>query len=845
MCLANSVPSNIQKEEAGEVVENELPGDNKQLHKEDEDQVGEEAPVADGRVTHEINEEDDDQVNEEALLEDAQVTQDLNEEDDQVNEEALLEDVQVTQELNEEDDQVNGEAPVEHGQVTQGLTEEDFLLLFARLLTEGQVTHEINEENDDQVNEDGQVTHEINEEDGDQVNEEAPVTVEIHEEGAHRESVCDFSGLEPLCEAVDQKDWKTAIKYVMSNQTTIEEIFRVRDLGKEIEVIFGKAVFASQWNLVEEIAKLAPPKALERLNALNGFTILHMAAAYGNIKIVQALVNKNPYLTQIRCSRGTGGLVPLTLASMSASDDQKEILEYLYPVTRDYVSQVTGDAGPSPFANSMGACLVIALIEADSYGTALSICRQFPYLVKQMVAVAEGEYSLLQKIVERPFSFLSGANLTWWERSIYSLIEVNMDRPMDYDITIDKDKLSPGSSKGTKKDEENPPETSKGSATSEGISTDYKGNITGYISVYLRRYLMLVPHVKQLYNKKLMHQQAVALVKNGLTSLYESKTNLQLENYFSNSSIMSTAIKYGSTEFVLECLGTFRFLIYHPDLSLKISKMVIEERNVKMFNYICEENEKLKRDRLSFLDENKNTILHYAATLASTRQLNSIPGAAFQVQKQMQWFKGVESIVLRKDRFVRNGDGHTARFLFTENHKELMGKGETWMKDTSGSCMLVGALIATVAFAAALTVPGGNVSDNSSNTGIPVFLQKKSFMVFAIADALALFSSITSVMMFLTVYTSRYSEEDFLKSLPQKMIIGLATLFLSMATILVSFGAAFTIVLGKRFSWAPIAMALFGCVPVFLFGFLQFPFFVGMVRSTFWPIIFWKRKLRI
>ncbi|KAI3867153.1 hypothetical protein MKX03_021011 [Papaver bracteatum] len=743
----------------------------------------------------------------------------MTEEDNDLNEEALLEDVQVTR----------------HGQVTQVLTEEDFLLLFARLLTEGQVTPEINEENDDQVNEDSQVTHEINEEDGDQVNEEAPVTIEINEEGDDLESVC-VSGLEPLCEAVDQKDWKTAIKYVTSNQTTIEEIFRVRDFGKEIEEIFGKAVFASQWDLVEEIAKLAPPKALERVNARNGYTILHMAAAYGNIKIVKALVNKNPYLTQIRCSHGTGGFVPLTLASMSTSDDQKEILEYLYPVTRDYVSQFTGDAGPSPFANSKGACLVIALIEADSYGIALSICRQFPYLVKQMVAVAEGEHSLLQKIVERPFAFLGGANLTWWERSIYSLIEVNIDCPLDYDITRNKDKLSPGSSKGTKKDEENPPETSKGSATSEGISTDYKGIITGYISVCLRRYLMLVPHVKQLYNKKLMHQQAVALVKYGLTRLYESKNNLQLQNYFSNSNIMSTAIKYGSTEFVLECLGTFSFLIYHPDLSLKISKMVIEERNVKMFNYICEQNEKLIRDRLSFSD---------AATLASTRQLNSVPGAAFQVQKQMQWFKGVESIVLQKDRFVRNGDGHTARFLFTENHKELMCKGETWMKDTSGSCMLVGALIETVAFAAALTVPGGNASDNSSNTGIPVFLQKKSFMVFAIADALALFSSIRSVMMFLAVYTSRYSEEDFLKSLPQKMIIGLATLFLSMATILVSFGAAFTIVLGKRFSWAPIAMALFGCVPVFLFGFLRFPFFVGMVRSTFWPIVFWKRKLRI
>ncbi|KAI3971810.1 hypothetical protein MKW92_025659 [Papaver armeniacum] len=739
--------------------------------------MSEEAPVADGQVTREMNGEDDDQVNEEALLEDGQ----------------------VTPELNEEDDQVNEEAPVEHGQVSQGLTEEDFLLLFARLLNEGQVTHEINEENDDQVNEDGQVTHEINEEDGDQVNVEAPVT---------EESVCDFSGLEPLCDAVHQKDWETAIKYV-----TMQGIFRVRDLGKEIEVLFGKAVFASQWDLVEEIAKLAPPKALERLNALNGYTILHMAAAYGNIKIVKALVNKNPYLTQIRCSRGTGGLVPLTLASLSASDDQKEILEYLYPITRDYISQVTGDVGPSPFANSAGAWLVIALIEADSYGIALSICRQFPYLVRQMVAKAEGENSLLQKIVEAVcISQRCQSNMVGAQHLLVS--------------------------KGTKKDEENPPESSKGS--------DYKGNITSYISVYLRRYLMLVPHVRQLYNKKLMHQQAVALVKYGITSLYESKNNLQLENYFSNSSIMSTAIKYGSTEFVLECLGTFSFLNYHPVLSLRISKMVIEERNVKMFNYICEQNEKLKRDRLSFSDENKNTILHYAATLASTRQLNSVPGAAFQVQKQMQWFKGVESIVLQKDRFVRNGDGHTARlFLFTENHKELMGKGETWMKDTSGSCMLVGALIATVAFAAALTVLGGNVSDNSNNTGTPVLLQKKSFMVFAIADALALFSSITSVMMFLAVYTSRYSEEDFLKSLPQKMIIGLATLFLSMATILVSFGAAFTIVLGKRFSGPPIAMALFGCVPVFLFGFLQFPFFVGMVRSTFWPIVFWKGKLRI
>ncbi|KAI3845873.1 hypothetical protein MKX03_012067, partial [Papaver bracteatum] len=151
------------------------------------------------------------------------------------------------------------------------------------------------------------------------------------------------------------------------------------------------------------------------------------------------------------------------------------------------------------------------------------------------------------------------------------------------------------------------------------------------------------------------------------------------------------------------------------------------------------------------------------------------------------------------------------------------------MKETSGSCMVVAALIATVAFAAAITVPGGNISDiNSSKNGLPVFLHKKSFMVFAITDAMALFSSITSVLMFLTVFTSQYSEEDFLKSLPQKIIIGLVTLFISMATMLVAFGADFTIVVGQQSIWAPITVSLLGCAPVLLFGFLQFPLFFQM-----------------
>ncbi|RZC90103.1 hypothetical protein C5167_044733 [Papaver somniferum] len=102
------------------------------------------------------------------------------------------------------------------------------------------------------------------------------------------------------------------------------------------------------------------------------------------------------------------------------------------------------------------------------------------------------------------------------------------------------------------------------------------------------------------------------------------------------------------------------------------------------------------------------------------------------------------SILRKKHRLKTNIDGDTAQHIFTGEHKGLVEKGEKWMKDTSGSCMVVAALIATVTFQTAFTVPGGYVSDiNSSKNGSPVFLETTSFTVFVVADALALFSFVT------------------------------------------------------------------------------------------------------
>ena len=198
----------------------------------------------------------------------------------------------------------------------------------------------------------------------------------------------------------------------------------------------------------------------------------------------------------------------------------------------------------------------------------------------------------------------------------------------------------------------------------------------------------------------------------------------------------------------------------------------------------------------------------------------------------------VESVVHPSVRDSINTNGQTARELFTESHKELVKEGEKWVKETSSSCTLVGALIVTIMFAAVITVPGGNNQDS----GLPTFLHGKVFMVFIICDALSLLSASTSLLMFLGVLTSRYAEEDFLRSLPIKMMIGLSTLIFSIATMMITFCASLFIILQGK-SWVVIPVICLASLPVALFAWMEFRLLIDMVKSTYGPRIL-DRKLK-
>lgn len=175
--------------------------------------------------------------------------------------------------------------------------------------------------------------------------------------------------------------------------------------------------------------------------------------------------------------------------------------------------------------------------------------------------------------------------------------------------------------------------------------------------------------------------------------------------------------------------------------------------------------------------------------------------------------------------------------VFTRYHKDLIKEGEKSMKETATSCTVVGALVVTMMFAAAFTISGGN----NGGIGAPIFLEAKVFMIFIISDAISLFSSTTSVMIFLGILTSRYKEDDFLKSLPTKMIVGLFSLFLSIATMMITFSAALYIMLPGK-SWIVIPIILLSGVPITSFVWMQFPFFVEIFISTYGADIFNRKR---
>ncbi|MFS7952951.1 putative ankyrin repeat-containing domain, PGG domain, ankyrin repeat-containing domain superfamily [Helianthus anomalus] len=349
---------------------------------------------------------------------------------------------------------------------------------------------------------------------------------------------------------------------------------------------------------------------------------------------------------------------------------------------------------------------------------------------------------------------------------------------------------------------------------------------------------LIVPDIKHLHDRKLVNDEASNLLGCIFMEIKGMKL-LELERLEIDKAVHN-AIKHGIVEFVEELLAYNPEFIWRKDKRGRtIFSHAIVLRHEKIFSLFYRLGTK-KSIVASRHDIFQNNFLHLAAKLSPPAQLERVSGAALQMQRELQWYKEVESLVQPKYKDQVNESHRKPATLFTQEHKDLAKEGEKWMKNTAGSSMIVGTLIAAVMFTTVFTVPGGN----DQKSGLPIMLHTDSnvFMIFMISNGLSLFSSTTSVLMFLGILTARYAEDDFLVSLPTKLILGIACLFFSIVTMMISFATALYLELHKTLSWVSIPLILLSTFPVVLFSALQFPLLIEMVIHTYGSSIFDKHS---
>ncbi|KAM4071848.1 hypothetical protein ACB094_11G091500 [Castanea mollissima] len=523
-----------------------------------------------------------------------------------------------------------------------------------------------------------------------------------------------------------------------------------------------KALQIGDWNAAKEFLK-RHPNAISAKITVRDKTALHVAAEAGHVHIVEELVNQmSAENLEIKDDFG------FTALAWATYNGNYRMAECMLGKNENLISiqETTGNIPVvlalcnghlklgrylylhtpleilKPENGSMGATVVSEAIYNKALDIALDLVKRCPQLV--VAEDIDGE-SPFYALACMPDYFLSGNQLVFWKRWIYSGI---------YSL-------------------------------SQLISN-----------------LRTLLGIEHLYELKLAHFLSCELVSRMKDQVLISNAQ-QRETGKVNAAILR-AVKEGIFEFVFEIVKADPQLVWSGDSkSRNIFSVAVQYRHAKIFSLIYGLDIKtaLARYPDSFY---KNNLLHMAGMSAPSTALNDIPGAALQMQRELQWFKEVESIVPSKVCSHLNKEGLTPRELFTKNHKDMRKDGEQWMKDTATSCTVVGALIVTIMFAAVFTVPG--------------------------------------VLMFLGILTSRYAEKDFFESLPRKMIIGLSTLFFSIAAMMTAFSAALFLMLHEQ-SWIFKPVICLASIPITLFVLMQFPLLVAMANSTYGPSIF-DRKMK-
>lgn len=287
------------------------------------------------------------------------------------------------------------------------------------------------------------------------------------------------------------------------------------------------------------------------------------------------------------------------------------------------------------------------------------------------------------------------------------------------------------------------------------------------------------------------------------------------------------ATKSGCTEIVSGILEMYPQAVEHvDDEGRNILHVAIKYRQIQIFDMVQKMEIPMMR-LIRKIDNSGNSILHMVGIKAADAGYEDMRSPALVLQEDLLLFERVKKISATHFTKHYNAQGLTAEKLFAINNAQHRIDAKEWMKGTAENCSIVAVLIATVAFAAAYTVPGGP----NQETGYPILENKPFFFLFTMTDVLSLAFALTSVILFLNILTSPFRLKDFQQSLPQKLMLGVTLLILSVSMMMLAFAATVILLIRNKEKWTRVALYSVSFFPVLIFAFSYLPLYISLVRT--------------
>ncbi|CAL5355063.1 unnamed protein product [Camellia sinensis] len=588
-----------------------------------------------------------------------------------------------------------------------------------------------------------------------------------------------FSQYRPLHRAILDGDWKRVEEFYKSHPgAETDSITESKDTAVMVGVMSGQKIEFIR-NQVE-YGRVDLRKKNKEDN-----TALHEAAIVGHLKAAKLLVGKDASLLYIRNS---DGYLPLHLA---AAYGQREILIYFLRV---------GEVHNLQLSESELDMLMHLEVTAGFFDLARYLLASNPRLAfSKWQGVPH-----LEILAQMPCAFRSGTKLNIWKRFIYDFVPLQKD-PFDFQSL-------PNATEDTE----------------DSVQSSQAPTIRSWIQSS-KDYFFSVPHVKHIQEIKSMHDR---------TKFFVRMFCWELQDKPEHSSILEKAFllgaKNGIQEIVEEILVVFPGAISCVDKEKHSAlHLAVMYRREHVFNFIIQQMG-VRKKLLLEVDEGDNSILHLVGRMPYQPQLEVVSGAVLQMQREVQWYKEVEKLVPVQTTTSMNRDGKTPMIVFEEDHHRMIQSEQQWIVSLASACTVSTTIIGTIAFSAAIQVPGGNNAE-----GHPILYEGTNFTIFAISNAVALYSAISTFLIFLSIFTTRYAAIDFLYSLPHRLIIGLISLFVSITSTIIAFGFALYLMFfqeSKPLILTPVVILSFGLVTLFVF--LQFPLLLNMMKTTYGQSMF-------